>query len=682
MILKKIFTHIFLLAAIILSCAALSFAQPQTAYDRGIQELQHNNITNALDIWYNAYDQTEEVDSRIGFEFIRVVTEHQLRSYYESATELYYRALTDGENTTSRVALRQEIERLSPIIGQGLTRQWLDWWDNDNANLGPDMRGYWVQQDPTPAKQTNERLIEHWTRITEAKNRFTKNDFTVYDTDERAIIFVRYGEPDRSKSGILTLQSTSIRPWLENQLRQPATRDEMENAPVDIELRDQQLTNRLLDEMYRFHQYPEYEIWFYENLYDSQESPIIFLFGTDVRNNRFALQSSLEDFIPERAFNPDTEKDESEPEFTRAGITPALMLQLLYYEQLAQIDPFFESRLNELRDYVLEQGIQAFDGMDLSFRTESRNIINQRITQAPVQKSTFQDALPKIPLQVHHYRFLDNSSEPYILTYIESSPQEAFLIDYHRNRNRPNNSSDMEYGTNVLNQFPFYELSHNLQSYDDIWNISQSNSAKPELILQTDLNGDISRSFFKNLHTTQLYQSASVELTNINPDSRSVNTTPFNRSLRGWNKIQFRQPIPLLSHPDSLEMADLVLGYKQGDNYTAPFSFTLANDQTVPFGKTLLLHFEVYHLQRLQSGFTQFELTYRILPVDEEGNMRTDESEFVLTLNFTNEGTSVIEDLEIETANLGPGLYELVVDITDMKSDQTKERQIRFEVLD
>jgi len=676
-------TILLILSAFLLLPAGYAHAQPQAAFERGKEELHQGNITEALDVWYSAYQNRDEVDSRIGFEFIRTVAEHDLRSYYETATSLYYRALVDGTGQQSRAAIKQEIDRLTPVVGDGISRQWNQWWQERSPKLGPDMRGYWVQKDPTPSKITNERLIEHWKRITEATSRFRKNSSTVYGSDDRSLIYLRYGEPDRVRNGILTLQSTNIRPWLENQLQQPSTMDDMEAAPKDIELRDAELTNRLLDAMYSYHQYPEYEIWFYENLHSTQQEPIIFLFGTDVNTNQFSLQTSLEDFIPERAFNPERERaEDDEFDFTRAGITPALMLQLIYYEQMAQTDPFFESRINDLRDNVLEQGLKAYQGMDLQFRTESRDLVNKKITEAPIEKSTFESDLPQIPFQVHHYRFIDPEDGPSILTYIESSPQEALLIDYYRNRERNTAEDSLQFGINVPDQLPYYELNHNLQTYSEDWTISKSVTDSPELVIEKNATGPVSRSYVISRHNRQNNQSASVELINLDPDSRSVNSTLFSPTLRGRNKMQFRQPEPLVQHEDSLELADLVLGFQDGDNRTPPYTFTVANDQIVPFGKTLNLHLEVYNLARMSSGFSRFELTYRIFPIDEDGNLLYDQTEFILTLNFTNEETNVVEDLEIETADLDPGLYELTLQITDTETGQQKEGAIRFEVLE
>jgi len=158
--------------------------------------------------------------------------------------------------------------------------------------------------------------------------------------------------------------------------------------------------------------------------------------------------------------------------------------------------------------------------------------------------------------------------------------------------------------------------------------------------------------------------------------------TPYPKTLRGLGSVHFRQPEPLQSHPDSLQFADLVLGYQMLEESDTPFSFIVANDQVIPWQETLVLHFEVYNLQMQDNGFSQFELTYRILPVDDDGNIETDRTEFVLTLNFTSEEPRLIEALEIETADLTPGLYELQVDIIDVNTHQEKYRSTRFEVVE
>jgi GWxTD domain-containing protein len=679
-----------ILTVIFLFMAELLSAQPQRAYERGLEELYRGNTTQALDIWYNAYDRSGGLDGRIGFEFIRVVTEEEMEGYYEQATELYYKALIRGQGADSRIAVRQEINRLRPIIGEGIYRQWVGWWEENNRNLGQDMRGFWVQHDPTPSNISNERLIEHWERIAISKRRFNRDNNTVYGTDDRALVYIRYGEPDRTRNGIFTLQSFNIRNWLQNQLNPYAQQENRRDGgrPDDPEMRradDEQLIQRLENAIYEFHRYPEYEIWFYDNLATVGDEPIPFIFGTDVNEDKFRLQTSIEDFIPSRAYNPEQVREQEGVEFTRAGITPAVMLQLLYYEQLSQVDSFFNDRLNELQDRILDQGLQAFQGMDLAFKTESRELINQRSVRAPVERSNYTEKIARIPLHVYQYRFLDEDLNPYLLTYLESTSQVAFLIDYHRNLNRSDTGLETFFGQNVLDSHAYYEVIHNFIKYDESWEVKTQKTHKPELLLSQPAMGEIpSRSIFISEHTSRANLSASVELMNYDPDSRTIHNTPFPNTLRGLGKVQLRLPQPLVSHSDTLEMADLVLGYESEEFSTEPFDFVVANDGVLPYEKTLVLHFEVYNLKRKddETAFTQFELTYRIFPVDDDGNVDEDQVEFVLTLNFTNEHRHVTEDLEIETADLSPGLYDLRVRIIDTETGHQKERTIRFEVVD
>lgn len=662
-------------------------AQPQRAYERGLEELYSGNRTRALDVWYNAYQQEGDVDARIGLEFIRVVTENRMKEYFGQATELYYRALFDASGADSRVAIRQEINRLRPVIGEGIYRQWVSWWENEDRRLGPDMRGYWVQEDPTPARTANERLIEHWQRISEAKSRFTKNNNTVYGTDDRALFYIRYGSPDRTRNGILTLQNLNIRTWLQNQMNPYADRSSGEGKPYDLEMSaadQQELFDRLQDAIYEFHRYPEYEIWFYDGLTPGDREPVVYIFGTDVHTGEFRYRSSVEDFIPERAYNSVIELEEDGIDFTRAGFSPALMLQLLYYEQLVQADSYFNNRLNEIREKVLEQDRGVYRGLDLAVRTESRELLQQRAASAPIEQSTFLERMPKIPFRVYQYRFLDEEGEPLLLTYLESHPQEAFLIDLYRSRMEQNDDEPLT-ATNVLDQFGQYSLVHTLIEYDNDWNITSNLEHNPPLLLNRSSDTHTpSLSLFRMVHSGRSQRSASAKLLNFDPDSENLFETPFSSELRGLNRVQYRVPKPLVSHADSLEMADLVLGYESESEFTEPFSFLVANDGVVPYEKTLVLHFEVYNLKRMDNeiGFTRFDLTYRILPVEKDGTIRTDEAEFVLTLNFTNEERNVIEDLEIETADLNPGLYDLLVQVIDTETGQQKERRIRFEVVE
>lgn len=671
-----------------LSGAAMLQAQQSSAYQQGMEQVYRGDVNEALAFWETNYTEQSRVDARIGFEYIRIVTERDFEDRFEKATEMYYRALLNGTGANSRIAVRQEIERLQPIVGDGIYRQWTDWWDAEQPELRSDIRGYWIRLDPTPAHVVNERLIEHWQRIAEVRERFTKNSSTIYGTDERAVVFVRYGEPDRVQSGLLTLQDMNIKPWLERQIirRQSEMSDDVEGGEAYDERLPQIQEQALEFILYENHRYPEYEIWFYDDITVESESTVPFIFGTNIRNDQFEMLSTVEEFIPERAYSTQPFEERDMLHFTRAGLTPALMLQMLYYEQLSSIDSFFEQRLNSLRDKVLQQEREVYDGLDVEFRKESAELIQQQELQAPRQLSTIESKIPSVPVNVYQYRFLDENKSPVLVTFIESAPREAFMIDFIRNRIDTVSLNMIQQAENISNILPQYQLQHSLQTYNDDWELTDRKTATPGFSIQQNPFRAGASTVFRSDHTRRAQRSASAEVKNTDESTQGpAFETPYPESIRGLGSVHYREPAPLSNNADSLQVADLVLGFGIDSDEISEekmFPFYVANSQTIPWQETLALHFEVYNLEVQPNGFSRFELTYRILPVDESGRVLTDQTEFILTLNFTSEENRLVENLEIETADLMPGLYELRVQITDVNTDQQVDRHTRFEVLD
>lgn len=667
---------------------SLLFAQPTSAYQEGLEQLYRGDVDKALSFWETNYSEQSRVDSRIGFEFIRIVAERGMNGRFESATEMYYKAILNGTGANSRIAIRQEIERLKPIIGEGIYRQWTEWWQAEQDKLRSDIRGFWIRLDPTPAHTVNERLVEHWQRIAEARDRYNKNMSTIYGTDERALVYVRYGEPDRVKNGLLTLQDMNIKPWLERQIIR--RKSNMSDDPAGMDYEEQelpQLQQQTLEFiLYENHRYPEYEIWFYDDIAVENDQPVPFIFGTNIRNDQFEMLETVEAFIPERAYSTEAFEERDMLQFTRAGITPALMLQMLYYEQLSGVDAFFEQRLNTLRDRLLEQDRDVYTGLDVEFREESAALIDQQSMQAPQQLSTIQSQIPLVPVNVYQYRFIDEDQVPILITFVESDPREAFMIDFSRNGDDTTSLSTLREAEDISELLPQYEVRHSLQTYNDSWELAGRKTATPAFHIQSTPFRVGASTLFQSVHNGRAYRSASAEV--INSDALSQGPafdTPYPESIRGLGSLHYREPAPLSPNPDSLQVADLVLGYGIDDENIAEqsmFPFYVANNQTIPWQETLALHFEVYNLRMQPNGFSTFELTYQILPVDENGRVLTDQTEFVLTLNFTSEENRLIENLEIETADLMPGLYELRVQITDVNTGQQVDRNTRFEVLD
>jgi GWxTD domain-containing protein len=54
-------------------------------------------------------------------------------------------------------------------------------------------------------------LIEHWERIAYARKKYNLGSYTAYGTDDRGLIYIKYGKPTRIKSGFLGAGTAEIR---------------------------------------------------------------------------------------------------------------------------------------------------------------------------------------------------------------------------------------------------------------------------------------------------------------------------------------------------------------------------------------------------------------------------------------------------------------------------------------
>jgi len=661
--------------------------------ERGLLAESRGNPEEALQIWAEAIRELEKPFSRLGFEYIRLAAEHGLQTYYSNASVFYDYALSEPFRDVNRASVRQEIKRLQPLTGSGIYRQWSEWFEEQNDALITDMRGFWKQLDPTPGSSVNERLIEHWQRIAHSRKTYTRNHRTIFDGDERGLVHVRYGEPDRIKRGVLTIDNQTLGQWISRQFNSaepPRDPEGGQPSPQPFADRGEQRDPfaQLEEYVFQFHTQPEYEIWIYEPLTDASDYPLIFIFGIDPQSGEFIRLQSPDDFIPERAYLSDQRNQSQVPGFVRLGLTPALALQMLYYEQLADIDPWFREQLNAIRSLYVDQGPSVQRSLDLSIRNRNRELLEIRMADSPTEISTETRHLPEIPIDLYQYRLLDESLEPVLISFLETRPTPALISDLTWSPEHSGEDFQETGDTTLVHHRELvdqYELAHQLLVYTTDWDEELILVDTPSLEHLPESGQDaIIQSVFLSSHSGQRFQSASATLVHENGEQLNRYSPLYPPMLRGLGGLKSQQPSPLINIPGQLELADLILGFRDDhlpESY--PFSFRVANDQTIPADESLVLHFEVYNLTpNPDTDFTRFELTYHIYPVLEDGTVVSGEEEFYLTIRFEDDRTRVVEDLEIRTSDLRRGLYELQVYIRDLEGEQEQRRDIRFEVTD
>jgi GWxTD domain-containing protein len=73
------------------------------------------------------------------------------------------------------------------------------------------LKRFWHGHDPTPATPVNERLVEHYTRLLYARDKFTWIDMRGYD--DRGMIYIKYGPPDDQIEDLGTNETVPLSSW-------------------------------------------------------------------------------------------------------------------------------------------------------------------------------------------------------------------------------------------------------------------------------------------------------------------------------------------------------------------------------------------------------------------------------------------------------------------------------------
>ena len=672
MLLKLLVTFLFI----------FQFSEPETdnkaseILEEGLELVQQEAYEDALLIWADAYSTLENPSPAIGREFVKVATEQRINEYYELASIVYFWGLTADEFEPTRESLQLEISTLEPIMDEQEYDEIYSLFENEDPELYQRLTSFWQRMNPTPGAEHNARMIEHWERVAYSLENFTRNESTSFGTDERALSYIRYGEPNRLHEGRLDVTRGQV-VSLSSMLDPNADSQYMANIIMDIGLQ------------------PEYELWIYNQPNPEMRFNLFKLFGQHP-NRGFGRVSQVEDFIPSQhfSFNPDRYRMQSlEGDASPAGINlnPGMIYLWYFYEELASLEPYFAYHFHtitsewesaEMHLGARESGQNPTSGMYAGQLQMQRNQISalRDLNLAPPEFSTHENNMPEIPVEVFQYRLLDEQNQPVYATFIESKPGQAFLQDFGYNEDRMDPTGNAE----PQQLFNHYELTHGLQLLSENQDFISEQRQPTELLIDFE-EDEPSRSVFVIPHISEsTIQILSAELHNLHPESSRRIESSFTSSLRGLGKTEIHQPEPLSTNPERLEVSDLILGFELQDepNPNAFLPFVVANNKKIPADEELVVRFEVYNLIKDEEGFAHFELDYEISPETGGFLSRSQEEEASLTLTFEPMDSRFTENIQILTADLDTGVYQLQMTFSDLHSDQQVERKVEFEIIE
>jgi hypothetical protein len=435
--------------------------------------------------------------------------------------------------------------------------------------------------------------------------------------------------------------------------------------------------------IFQIHERPGYEIWIYMNDDPTQDN-LIQMFG-DTPGGGFEAIDGIDELIPFRAFTNSRRYEWANVGTANPGsqrISPGMVLQYLYYGQIAAKDQFFANRFNEL-DFVMN-GDPERSGRFQGFITRNQTKHEKLEIEAanPDEFSTYERDLLQLPVEMFHYRFLDDNNRPLSVTFMQSYPGVPFVQDYGHNEQRYlQEDPDME----ILDVIDDYELMHSIKVLDEDNKLLLQSRIAANLIIDPTMKTP-SSSVFTVPYMSEKSQRVilAAELYNNNPITEPRYESPFEKNLRGIGKIEERLPSPLKNKPGELQMSDLVFGYQMNENAAQDvlFPFVVANRRQIPSQEALAVHIEVYNLQTDQDGIGRLNINYSIENKRGLNLFEEKETGVNLSLDLVTEGRRYVENLEIQTRDLPPDNYRLKLLITDRESGKKISRDLDFEVIE
>lgn len=680
----------------------------QDAYQQGLHLISEGAYQDALNLWIEEkarLSEKGEADFRIGIAAIELITQQQLTRLYPLASAFYFWGLETRDIGRFHPYIDDELQRLQPIMSEPLHQELRAYLRERSPRVLAGIRGFFVQLDPVLTSNQNERLIEHWERIAHAREHFTRTRTTVYGTDDRGLIYVRYGAPDRIETGSFSMNVNDILHFageIINQQENERARDPaqgMQDEPAGLtgfiqnEIFKDNLAKLIADNVLTQRISDRFEVWVYENRQWPGRRNVTFMFGVNAQTGSYGLQGSPEAFIPLSAFR------ERRMRLGDFNFNVGPLVQLSMYKDLRFVDDTFMDIYYDYYDRLMsDQSIiqeSSFSHLLHRYADELEAIRNL----APQMSSVF-DRFADIPLEVRQYRFLDDAGEPIELVFLYSMPHSRIVNDFNQFRQQ---SEDEE---------PEYHLRHSVSSFTGDWQLA-------------DRTHDFPPVFFDRLGPDgRMLPGASAFMVRPVPGHSSflLSATLFNEAYSalplmasGSNNLAPRVPRNILAEsnralelrsvqtplsPDLPGFSDIIMGY-QHTELTRDEQEMLFRDDLIPFfvpsqnaipaGTDLELFFDVYGLDLLAESEASRVITYRLrYQVDAEQQRSAIRRLFSRSSTGTQatvlemETTSVRANhlISIDTSDYLPGTYTVRITLLNAHDQPVAERSLSFDVLE
>jgi len=647
-------------------------------YSLGLKLKEKKDFSGALETWYTGketYSTQNKNDPRIGIAYIELAASLNDKNFYSNAVQMYMWGFSGKSIEPYRKIISEEIARIEPLLDDEEIKTLKSLLNNNDPELIKYIREFWFKKDVTATTELNERLLEHWERITYARAHFTKAHNSPYGTDDRGTIFVKYGHPKFIRSGrlgndIIELKNRidEIKIDRESNLNVEVI-DRFGKKGIDAIITDQHDYQMNVGSIADFQWYPEYELWIYDNL--NGEEKVVFLFGSP-HDRRYGLLESVEELIPSKLFSKRYELKVKKNSGTR-GLSTGFLIQMMYYSQLRLDDDSFLDKYQELNS-VWESHISsnippswgvAF-GIRQNFIFRDRNDPVKR--DLPNDRSRFGDIFIPVNILSKQIRTLDDNNQSQIAVIAISQPEKSAIENLR-------DSIKIKLSNTV------YKPVHTLIVRDNSWReLTRYTDEKPEKMysLSTFQMSHIDSSF-NMIIASEAY--VDVSFTPEDSNAAVSISVPF------LGSAVLENLAPLNKDVSSLEISDMITGIILPEDFEKEkYPFPVFPSEKIKNDSPLAVYIEVYHLKMGPDSRAQFEVTFRLEKPAKRGILkrlfRRGKPESVsITSTFNSSTSTSREYIGFDISKLEAGEYEFQIIVRDMQSGQRKSRTGKFSVL-
>lgn len=615
----------------------------QSVYEKGLMDIEAGNWKQALSLWSDFLSRDLKDDRTapaIAFKYIATVTKHHYYQDYPKASSFYLKTFEYATWSNEPEVLTKEIERILPIVPRKLKKIWENKLKERDPSLFKEVLYFWNIMDPILSTTENERLLEHWERIAYARENYTRTRSTIYGTDDRGLIYVKYGLPQQKTEAKIMYRNTT----------NPVT-----GLPVTV-------GNGTIIQPH-IPLIMQVEMWEYS--FSNRSEPSYYVFGRDKNTGPFGLQPGIFNMIPSMGYT-----------LPSAGLDRdggSLMVKYGMLSQLIGSSGYFEKLYVNLTSDIIMSSHQGtrnaavFQAPSVLHKFEDKEILesHRRDRLSPANTTSLVMTNTIMPVHFKIYRLLNKQNQT---VYVLSATTD--LNKFHKRLAKQSRKNGTAIQLGLSSTLLMYDVNGKKKTFRAPLQILSDTRVDEPAIIKFDANPKTQSLFLgmdlRNLSDYEIMQPDKIVL-----DAPLVGSS---------GPVRFLVP-PELSEQNHSEftVSDILIGREQQLNEHSDMPFDPVANPVFSENEEVIVYFEAYHLPK-----PDYSVEYRFEKY--QGNspgsrLRPYKAKAAVTVRYKDEPETDKEWFRMRLDDMSPGWYDLVMTLNSHSHAPKIERRFRMKII-